>query len=132
MKCSSPIALAVGRCFEAVKDFQSARDRLALDGVTLFRATDQDTAALWICELDPAVVVIDLALTEGSPLAVADFCHYRRPSTPVILRGSGQLLADGWLFGHVGNAAALLPADSPADDLLALIAFHVCDRGVAA
>lgn len=132
MKCPGSVVLTVGQCFESVEEFQSARERLASGGVTLFCAVDQDLAVLWICEVDPAVVVIDLALTDGSPLAVADFCSYRRPRTPVILKGGGKLLADGSLFGHVGNAAALLSADSPTGDLLAVIEFHARHRGVAA
>lgn len=90
----------------------------------MFEAHSQDAAALWLCEADPAVVLIHLDLSDGSPLAVADFCHYRRPDTRVILLGGGGLAADGSLFSHVGNAAAILPAQIDAADLTALIAFH--------
>ena len=124
----SPVVLAVGQCFETEAAFDAARSALSREGIKLFRAADQHCASIWICEADPAVVVIDLSLTEGSPLAVADFCSYRRPNARVILLGGGKLMADGSLFGHVGNAAAMLPDPVPGPDLLALISFHSAHR----
>ncbi|CTQ49877.1 hypothetical protein [Jannaschia donghaensis] len=123
-----PIVLAVGKCFVSEAEYDAARAALSAERMTLMRAADQHGAALCICEADPAVVVIDLSLREGSPLAVADFCNYRRPQTPVILLGAGKLMADGSLFGHVGNAAALISHQTPRRDLLALIAFHAGHR----
>lgn len=120
--------LAVGPCFEGKDEFQAARRALEREGMGLFAAKSQDEAALWLCEAEPAVVLIHLGLTDGSPLAVADFCHYRRPETRVILMGGGGVIADGSLFAHVGNAAAILPAKMLATDLTALIAFHAGAR----
>lgn len=90
----------------------------------LFAAPSQDEAALWLCEIDPSVVLIALDLTDGSPLAVADFCHYRRPEARVILLGGGVMGADGSLFSLVGNAAAIMPSRVGGADLTALIAHH--------
>lgn len=87
-------------------------------------ARSQDVAATLLCYVSPSVVVIDLGLAEGSPLAVADFCNYRRPDARVILVGCGSLMADGAIFGHVTNAAALVPRPIDAQDMVALIAFQ--------
>lgn len=128
MSRSDPLVLAVGRCFDREADYRAAKHALSREGISLFRADDQHNASLWICEADPAVVLIDLSLTEGSPLAVADFCNYRRPDTRVILRGTGKLMAHGSLFGHVGNAAAMISAQMPGEDLVSLLAFQVDKR----
>ncbi|WP_179379098.1 hypothetical protein [Jannaschia marina] len=90
--------------------------------------TSQHEAALWVCERDPAVVLIDLALTRGSPLAVADFCSYRRPEARIVLLGGGGLMADGSLFGHVGNAAVLLSGPVDPTDLASILAFQAKER----
>ena len=125
---ADPVVLAAGQCFATDDDYKQARRSLLDERIGLVRALDQHRASLLICESDPAVVVIDLAMTDGSPLAVADFCNYRRPDVPVILIGAGRLLADGSLFRHVGNAAALVSRQTPARDLTALIAFHASHR----
>ena len=120
--------LAVGPCFRSHRAFLRARQALREERMRLFAAHSQDEAALWLCEAAPAVVLIHLGLADGSPLAVADFCDYRRPDARVILLGGGGLAADGSLFCHVGNAAAILPAQIEASDLTALIAFHAGAR----
>ncbi|SDY62073.1 hypothetical protein SAMN05444004_102156 [Jannaschia faecimaris] len=123
-----PIVLVVGQCFETKNDYDMARKTLSREGIEMLRAADQHGAALRICEADPAVVLIDLTLKDGSPLAVADFCNYRRPDTRVILLRGGNLMADGSLFAHVGNAAALVSDQIPTGDLMALVAFHAGRR----
>lgn len=124
--------LAVGQCFLNESHYDEAKAALSKEGISLFSSTNQHDASLWICEADPAVVLIDLSLTDGSPLAVADFCNYRRPGTRVILRGTGNLMADGSLFGHVGNAAAIISDQIPRADLIALLSFHAGTRLIAA
>ena len=119
--------LAVGPCFAKKESLGPA---LRAEHVELVRVASQDEAALWLCENDPAVVLIDLDLdmSQGSPLAVADFCSYRRPQARVILLGGGSLMADGSIFGLVGNAHALVSGDMTGPDLSALVAFHAGSR----
>ncbi len=119
------LVLAVGPCFAKRGSLGAS---LNAENMELYRATSQDDAALWLCENDPTVVLIDLELTEGSPLAVADFCNYRRPEARVILVGGGELTADGSIFRLVGNAHALVSEDMPGPELSALVSFHAGRR----
>lgn len=118
------IVLCVGDCFPTARDAEMANAALDLEGVHVLAVASQESAARLLCDVSPAVVVIDLGLAQGSPLAVADFCSYRRPDARVILVGCGGLMADGAIFGHVVNAAALVPRPVRAADMAALIAFH--------
>ncbi|SFI91574.1 hypothetical protein [Jannaschia pohangensis] len=97
---------------------------LAGEGLALHHADSQDDAALLLCDINPLVVVIHLDMTDGSPLAVADFCNYRRPGARLILLGGGQLMTDGTLFRHVGNAHALISGRVSAADLTSLVVHH--------
>ncbi len=115
------LVLAVGPCF--AKEDSLGRS-LRAEAMQLARVASQDEAALWLCENEPTVVLIDLTLKDGSPLAVADFCSYRRPEARVILLGGGELMADGSILRLVGNAHALVSGDMAGPDLSALVAFH--------
>ena len=124
MKSQGRIAICVGECFRTAADAAAAADALLSEGVHVVAVASQDAAARMLCELSPAVVVIDLGLAAGSPLAVADLCSYRHPEARVILVGCGGLMADGAIFGHVVNAAALVPGPVHPADMTSLIAFH--------
>lgn len=124
MPTSERIVLCVGACFPSGVDADASAAALRREGLHVMSARSQDVAGTLLSYVAPAVVVIDLGLAEGSPLAVADFCNYRRPDARVILVGCGSLMADGAIFGHVSNAAALVPRSISARDMIALIAFH--------
>ncbi|MCK0169213.1 hypothetical protein MWU52_16790 [Jannaschia sp. S6380] len=117
-------ALIVGPEFRSAAGRARIAADLARDGIRLAYATSQDEAALWLCDNDPSIVLIDLELADGSPLAVADFCNYRRPEARVLLQGGGHLFTDGSIFGLVGNAHALVPAQMSEADIASLMAFH--------
>lgn len=74
------------------------------------------------------VLVVNLTLTDGSALAIADFASYRVPRAKVIFVTSSSFFSDGSIFAHVPNACAFLPATVPPEDLAALVAHY----GVAA
>jgi len=44
------------------------------------------------------VIVLDLALEEGSALAVADFASYRHPDARVIFVTNASFFSDGSIF----------------------------------
>ena len=124
MTGSLPTVLAVGPCFPTADKRRQVETALERDGMTVVWVENQDAAARWLCDHAPSAVLIDLSLRDGSPLAVADFCNYRRPEARVILKGGGNLLTNGWLFGQVGNAVALASDSMAGADLSALIAHH--------
>ncbi len=78
--------------------------------------------AMRVLNLEPVdLLVVDLALPEGGALTVADYAGYRRPAAKVIFVTSTTFFSDGSIFQHAANACAMLPADTPPDDLVALV-----------
>lgn len=87
-------------------------------------AVDQAAAAQHLCKTTFDVIILDLNLNEGSALAVADFANYRQPHAKVLAVSADRYFADGSIFSHLGNAQALLPRDTPAQDLGALAEYY--------
>lgn len=67
------------------------------------------------------VIVLDLVLTEGSALAIADFANYRQPSTRVIFVTNTSFFSDGSIFQHATNACALMNSKAPPSDIAAMV-----------
>jgi DNA-binding NtrC family response regulator len=90
-------------------------------GLDVTRAASQEEAAAAIAEAGPDVIVLDLVLTEGSALAVADYASYRRPEARVIFVTSASFFSDGSIFELAANACACLPKGTPPDDLASVV-----------
>ncbi|MDF1855196.1 response regulator [Pseudooceanicola sp.] len=98
--------------------WQRHMDRQGCDTVLVH---DQD-GAVEALRGDPFdVIVLDLILTEGSALAVSDFASYRQPDAKVIFVTNSAFFSDGSIFNHCVNARAMVRADSPPDDLAAMV-----------
>ena len=87
--------------------------------VSLVQGQAHATHLLQDCFFD--VIVLDLMLTEGSCLAIADFVSYRWPQTRVVFVTGSTFFSDGSLFSYVGNACALVPRNGPPEDLAAVV-----------
>ncbi len=70
------------------------------------------------------VLIVNLNLTAGSALAVADYANYRLPDTKVIFVTSNSFFSDGSIFSFISNACALVPKGTPPGDLAALADYH--------
>lgn len=87
-------------------------------------ADSQAQAVAMMFEISPSVVLIDLGLTDGSPLAVADFASYRHPDARVIFVSDTAMFSDGSLFAHHPNVHAHIPMGMSEPDVVALVAHH--------
>jgi DNA-binding NtrC family response regulator len=81
----------------------------------------QDAAIECLRNEDFQVIVLDLVLTKGSALAVADFANYRRPEAKVIFVTNTCFFSDGSIFQHATNACAMVNSDAPPSDLAAMV-----------
>jgi len=70
-------------------------------------------------ELD--VIVLDLVLSEGSALTVADFAQFRQPDANVVFVTDTTFFSDGSIFRHSANARAFIETATPPDDLAAIV-----------
>ena len=67
------------------------------------------------------VVILDLVLETGSAFAVADMASYRQPDAKVIFVTDTTFFSDGSIFRHIPNACAFIRAETPPDDLAAIV-----------
>ena len=67
------------------------------------------------------VVVLDLVLPGGSAFAVADYASVRHPEAKVISVTSTSFFSDGSIFRYIPNACAFIRAETPVEDLAALV-----------
>jgi DNA-binding NtrC family response regulator len=102
--------------------------RIAQTGavVTLAPTPNEATEALRRQGFD--ALVIDLAMAENSALAVADFAMFRQPEAPVTFVTRDATFADGSILAVAGNAGAIVPADTPPEDLAAIVEYHAAAR----
>ena len=66
------------------------------------------------------VIILDLAL-QGGALTVADFASYRRPEAQVVSVTSTTFFSDGSIFNLMPNACAHVEAQTPPDDIAAIV-----------
>lgn len=89
--------------------------------MTVARASGQDEAIHHLCENETDILIMDLVLTEGSALAVADYASYRQPKAQVIFVTNTSFFSDGSIFSHAQNACAFVQSATPPEDLAAMV-----------
>ncbi len=87
-------------------------------------ATSQSEAVEAIQDFRFEIMVVNLDLSRGSAMAVADYASYRHPDCKVIFVTSSSFFSDGSIFSYMSNACALMPAAVPPEDIAALVAHH--------
>ncbi|WP_296762677.1 response regulator [Sediminimonas sp.] len=102
----------LGRLWQRHLERQGAR-------VTL--VGDQDSAIEVLRAEEINVIILDLVIAEGSPLAIADYASYRRPEARVIFVTNTTFFSDGSIFQHSANACAFLRSGTPPEDLAAMV-----------
>lgn len=86
--------------------------------------SSQKEAVDYLYENSAEVIVLDLMLTNGSAIAIADFASYRRPDARIVFVTNNTFFSDGSLFTHIPNTAAILQEQTPPNDLAAIVAYH--------
>ena len=94
---------------------------LERQGIEVRHATGQAEAVEFLENDRFEILVIDLVLEQGSPLAIADFAHFRQPAARVIFVTNTSFFSDGSIFQHSPNACAFMQTDAPPDDLVAMV-----------
>ena len=84
-------------------------------------ATSQAEATEFIQQFEVNVIVLDLMLTSGSAIAVADFASYRQPDAKVVFVTNSTFFSDGSIFNHIPNACAYIKTHTPPEDLAAIV-----------
>lgn len=101
-------------------------------GMTVARAFGQGEAIEHLSENETDILIMDLVLTEGSALAVADYASYRQPKAQVIFVTNTSFFSDGSIFSHAQNACALVQSATPPEDLAAMVEHYGAQHGLVA
>lgn len=96
------------------------RRYLERQGLVVSIAAGQQEAIAFLQAETVDLIILDLVLTDGSALAVADYANYRQPDTRVIFTTNTSFFSDGSIFQHVENACAFLPKKIDPVDLAAM------------
>ncbi|MBE0412659.1 response regulator [Yoonia sp.] len=67
------------------------------------------------------VIVLDIVLSQGSAIAVADMAEFRQPQANIIFVTDTTFFSDGSIFQHCSNARAFLKSATPPNDLAAIV-----------
>ncbi|MCZ4353176.1 hypothetical protein O4H61_11670 [Roseovarius aestuarii] len=67
------------------------------------------------------VIVLNLVLSEGSAIAIADFASYRHPESQIVFVTNTSFFSDGSIFSLNANTRALVQTDTPPEDLTAMV-----------
>ncbi|WP_342076693.1 response regulator [Yoonia sp. SS1-5] len=70
------------------------------------------------------VIVLDLFLSEGSALTVADLAEFRQPDANVVFVTDTTFFSDGSIFHHSSNARAFIETSTPPKDLAAIVDYY--------
>ena len=93
-------------------------------GARVDLAATADQAELLVQEHGYDVVIIDILLSEGSALAIADLVGFRWPEAKVILVTRAGFFSDGSIFNLGINVRAMISHEVPLDDLAAVVEYH--------
>lgn len=85
---------------------------------------DEAEAIEIVRDHDVNVIVLDLMLRNSTAFSVADYVSYRSPGTKIVFVTKDRFFADGSLFKHVPNTAAIVQEDAPPSDLAEIVAYH--------
>lgn len=89
-------------------------------------------AALEVIQDTPLdVIVLDLVLTEGSALSVADFANFNQPTANVVFVTDTTFFSDGSIFAHCANARAFVETATPPADLAEIVHHYGLDASRA-
>ena len=116
-----------------VSDVMATRLRHAAasqDDFRLIEAEGEGEAVSILSDVSPGVVMVNLGMETGSPLAVADYVAYRRPNARVIFEmGRGGPFSDGSIFAHSPVARGVVTSGMPTGDVAAVVAHHAMAAG---
>ncbi len=97
---------------------------LVRQGADVTLAASQAEAVDQLTHHPVQVIVLSLDLDSGSAFAVADFASYRQPEARVVFVTRSSFFSDGSIFQLIPNTAAFIPAQTPPEDLAAIVEHH--------
>lgn len=96
------------------------------EGLRLLEADTQSEAVSILHDLRPGVMIVNLAMTGGSPMAVTDYAAFLFPDIRILYAmGEGRTgFEDGSVFAHCANAHGCVTPSMGPGDMAAFVAHH--------
>jgi DNA-binding NtrC family response regulator len=104
------------------------KSHLVRQGMHVVCAQGQTDAIDHISQHETDIIILDLFISEGSALAIADYTNYRQPAARVIFVTNTTFFSDGSIFAHSANARAFVQSGTPPEDLAAMVAHYGAER----
>ena len=102
-------------------------NHLVRKGAAVRLVSNQNEAIDAILDKLPDIIVLNLVLKEGGALAISDFASYRAPQARVIFVTDTSFFSDGSIFNLSPNARAFVQADTPPEDLAAIVEHYAAE-----
>ncbi len=93
-------------------------------GAQVCLAGDEHAAVARIDGAPLSALVVDIGLSAGSAMAIADYARFRQPQARVILVTAQRFFSDGSIFELMPNACAYLSRGTDPEDLAAVVDHH--------
>jgi len=93
-------------------------------GADVSIVASQDAAISYLQHTCADVLILNLGLRDGSPLAVADYASYRHPDMKIIPVTSDTFFSDGSVFAHVPNTCTFLAVNAHPDDMATIVTHY--------
>lgn len=90
-------------------------------GMNVTHSRTQNDAMNRLRIWDVDILILNILLSEGSALAVADYASYRLPDAQIIFVTNTSFFSDGSIFSFASNACAFAQTGTPPEDLAAMV-----------
>ena len=97
------------------------KSHLSRQGIRVELTRDQQTAVAAMRQQAFDVIILDLLLERSSAFAIADEAEALNPGIPILFVTRTSFFSDGSVFGLCANARAYVNADTPPEDLTAMV-----------
>ena len=104
---------------------------LERQGAAVTLALTADDALKALLRVNFHAIILDMVLSDGNALIVADIAAFRQPEANVICVTDSTFFSDGSIFRHCANACAYLQSQTEPADLAAMVE-HYAGQRVAA
>ena len=93
-------------------------------GLAVTLAATADAALKALRRRDFHAIILDMVLSDGNALIVADIAAFRQPGASVICVTDDSFFSDGSIFNHCATARLMLERGTPPEELAAIVSHY--------
>ncbi len=97
---------------------------LERQGAAVTLALTADDALKALLRVNFHAIILDMVLSDGNALIVADIAAFRQPEANVICVTDSTFFSDGSIFAHSATARLMLRRETPPEELAAIVSHY--------